>query len=134
MPTYGENRSSACADANRCKMACSKRPQSWSAQAYIITTRRMTSGELLKYRNGLLMAQAYHGAEAPRAFGLTKPLTTFAPILISFSLRLVSDQTLIGSGVDSGHRFYFDKATDGVNRNENKPYAPAPATQPAIAA
>ena len=23
--------------------------------AYIITTRRMTSGELLKYRNGLLM-------------------------------------------------------------------------------
>ena len=23
---------------------------------YIITTRRMTSGELLKYRNGLLMA------------------------------------------------------------------------------
>src|SRR5271165_1124467 len=61
-------------------------------------------------------------------------LTTFAPILISFSLRLVSDQTLIGSGVDSGHRFYFDKATDGVNRNENKPYAPAPATQPAIAA
>ena|SRR5271166_2113805 len=62
------------------------------------------------------------------------PLATFAPILISFSLRLVSDQTWIGSGVDSGHRFYFDKATDGVNRNENKPYAPAPATQPAIAA
>ena len=28
---------------------------------YIITTRRMTSGDLLKYRNGLLMAQAYHG-------------------------------------------------------------------------
>ena len=27
---------------------------------YIITTRRMTSGELLKYRNGLLMAQAYY--------------------------------------------------------------------------
>jgi hypothetical protein len=24
---------------------------------YIITTRRMTSGELLKYRNGLLMCQ-----------------------------------------------------------------------------
>ncbi len=28
---------------------------------YIITTRRMISGELLKYRNGLLMAQPYHG-------------------------------------------------------------------------
>ena len=28
---------------------------------YIITTRRMTSGELLKYRNGLLMTQAYPG-------------------------------------------------------------------------
>src|SRR6202051_1192456 len=28
---------------------------------YIITTRRMTSGELLKYRNGLLIARSYHG-------------------------------------------------------------------------
>ena len=28
---------------------------------YIITTRRMTSGELLKYRNGSLMTQAYPG-------------------------------------------------------------------------
>ncbi len=28
---------------------------------YIITTRRMASGELLKYRNGLLMAWSYHG-------------------------------------------------------------------------
>jgi hypothetical protein len=27
---------------------------------YIITTRRVTSGELLKYRNGLFMARAYH--------------------------------------------------------------------------
>src|SRR5271165_3672610 len=27
---------------------------------YIITTRRITSGELLKYRNGLLMARSYH--------------------------------------------------------------------------
>ena len=27
---------------------------------YIITTRRMTSGELLKYRNGLLMRRGYH--------------------------------------------------------------------------
>ena len=28
---------------------------------YIITTKRMTSGELLKYRNGLLIAWSYHG-------------------------------------------------------------------------
>jgi len=28
---------------------------------YIITTRRMTSGELLKYRNGLLIGWSYHG-------------------------------------------------------------------------
>ena len=28
---------------------------------YIITTRRMTSGELLRVRNGLFMARAYHG-------------------------------------------------------------------------
>ena len=36
---------------------------------YIITTKRMTSGELLKYRNGSLMVQVYHGQEPP-AFGL----------------------------------------------------------------
>ncbi len=33
----------------------------------------MTSGELLKYRNGLLMAQAYHGQRHRQHFGLTKP-------------------------------------------------------------
>jgi len=31
-------------------------------------------------------------------------LTTFAPILISFSLRVVIDQSLIGSGVAGEHR------------------------------
>jgi hypothetical protein len=31
---------------------------------YIITTRRITSGELLKYRKGLLMARSYHGLSA----------------------------------------------------------------------
>jgi hypothetical protein len=31
-------------------------------------------------------------------------LTTFAPILISFSFKLVSDQSLIGSGVASVRR------------------------------
>ena len=31
---------------------------------YIITTRRITSGELLKYRNGLLVAPSYHGLSA----------------------------------------------------------------------
>src|SRR5208337_2715947 len=40
---------------------------------YIITTRRMISGELLKYRNGLLMAQAYNGQALRQAFGLTLP-------------------------------------------------------------
>src|SRR5271167_397788 len=32
---------------------------------YIITTRRITSGELLKYRNGLLMALGYHSRPRP---------------------------------------------------------------------
>ena len=39
---------------------------------YIITTRRITSGELLKYRNGSLMARCYHG-QTTREFGLTAP-------------------------------------------------------------
>jgi hypothetical protein len=36
-----------------------------------LTTRRMTSGDLLKYRNGLLIVWSYHGREAPRVFRLT---------------------------------------------------------------
>ena len=32
---------------------------------YIITTRRITSGELLKHRNGLLMALGYHSRPRP---------------------------------------------------------------------
>jgi hypothetical protein len=35
-------------------------------RTYIITTRRMTSGELLKYRNGLLMALSYHDKRRPK--------------------------------------------------------------------
>ena len=35
-------------------------------RTYIITTRRMTSGELLKYRNGLLMRRGYHGLESSK--------------------------------------------------------------------
>ena len=31
-------------------------------------SRRMTSGELLKYRNGLLMAHAYHGQRGRQHF------------------------------------------------------------------
>ena len=33
---------------------------------YIITTRRITSGELLKYRNGSLMARSYHSRTRPK--------------------------------------------------------------------
>src|SRR5271166_3672786 len=42
---------------------------------YIITTRRMTSGELLKYRNGLLMVQAYH-AQRPASVWSDKAIVT----------------------------------------------------------
>jgi hypothetical protein len=35
-------------------------------RTYIITTRRITSGELLKYRNGLRMAQSRHGQRRPK--------------------------------------------------------------------
>src|SRR5260370_38763590 len=34
-------------------------------RTYIITTRRITSGELLKYRNGLRMVLSYHGEWQP---------------------------------------------------------------------
>jgi hypothetical protein len=39
---------------------------------YIIPTRRITFGELLKYRSGSLMARCYHSQTA-REFGLTTP-------------------------------------------------------------
>ena len=32
---------------------------------YIITTRRITSGELLKYRNGSLNSRSYHSRTRP---------------------------------------------------------------------
>src|SRR6202051_2429135 len=35
-------------------------------RTYIITTRWMTSGELLKYRNGLLMRRGYHRRDGSR--------------------------------------------------------------------
>ena len=40
---------------------------------YIITTSRITSGELLKYRNGLLMTLSYHGQRRPPKIALTMP-------------------------------------------------------------
>ena len=40
---------------------------------YIITTSRITSGELLKYRNGLLMTLSYHGERRPPKIALTMP-------------------------------------------------------------
>src|SRR5271166_1400903 len=48
---------------------------------YIITTRRMTSGELLKYRNGLRMAEAYRPAEASPALCLTEPCRVLVPVI-----------------------------------------------------
>ena len=42
---------------------------------YIITARRMTSGELLKYRNGLFIAAGYESVlSISSQFCLTKPL------------------------------------------------------------
>ena len=38
-------------------------------------------------------------------------LTIFAPVLISFSLRLVSDQSLMGSGVVGGNQVRFAELT-----------------------
>src|SRR5580704_3691635 len=55
---------------------------------YIITTRRTTSGELLKYRNGSLMARSYHGQTA-REFGLTTPAGRQSP----GSLDVLEEQT-----------------------------------------
>src|SRR5271170_658362 len=49
-------------------------------RTYIITTRRMTSGELLKYRNGLLMPEANTVGTA-REFSLTPPYAMLSPQL-----------------------------------------------------
>src|SRR5208282_5716420 len=53
-------------------------------------SRRMSANRFL----GIATSAIWKATERPW-------LTTFAPILMSFSLRLVSDQSLIGSGVAS---------------------------------
>src|SRR5262249_20454255 len=58
---------------------------------------------LLQDRREVLTATSTSGN--PNAWSRERPwLTTFAPILISFSVKLVSDQSLIGSGVASVRR------------------------------
>src|SRR6185437_5509689 len=47
------------------KRSSTLRSDSWY-RTYIITTRRMTSGEPLKYRNGLLMCRGEHSLDSPR--------------------------------------------------------------------
>jgi hypothetical protein len=42
-----------------------KSVQTNGASSYIITTKRMTSGELLKYRDGLLIQSGYHVPRSP---------------------------------------------------------------------
>jgi hypothetical protein len=45
---------------------------------YIITARRMTSGELLKYRNGLLMRPRLTQPGTAREFALTPPMNSLS--------------------------------------------------------
>ena len=47
-------------------------------------------------------------------------MTTFAPILISFSFRLVSDQSLIGSGVASVRRKFAEIVGERVKLKANR--------------
>src|SRR5580700_10901153 len=49
-------------DPRHCREGC--HPSGYLT--YIITTRRMTSGELLKYRNGLLMRRSYAARGGPK--------------------------------------------------------------------
>src|ERR1700749_5136754 len=50
-------------------------------RTYIITTIRITSGELLKYRNGLRMAQSYQVRGGPtNCPDTTNPNTCAAPV------------------------------------------------------
>jgi hypothetical protein len=45
-------------------------------RTYIITTRRITSGELLKYRNGLRIGLSYHVRGGPKNCSDTTVATT----------------------------------------------------------
>ena len=59
-----------------CHGARGLRRSCWPGEylTYIITTRRITSGELLKYRNGLLNGLKLPRREAARKIGLTTPI------------------------------------------------------------
>src|SRR5271166_3789995 len=59
---------------------------------YIITTSRITSGELLKYRNGLLMTLSYHGERRPPKIALTMPAEEFIAGETPHQIRSADDQ------------------------------------------
>src|SRR5258708_39934206 len=57
---------------------------------YIITTRRITSGELLKYRNGLLMAEATTARDGPKNWSDTaSERTGGVPLFVEEVARLL---------------------------------------------
>ena len=57
---------------------------------YIITTSRITSGELLKYRNGLLMTLSYHGERRPPKIALTMPRPQRTKLQAAIAARATS--------------------------------------------
>ena len=55
---------------------------------YIITTRRMISGELLKYQNGLSMAASYHVRGGPKNCSDTTSVSIRVGTCAELSMRL----------------------------------------------
>ena len=65
---------------------------------YIITARRMTSGELLKYRKGLFITADYETLlSGSSRFSLTKPSTGVAPhsrLALNHTIRVPNEAAL----------------------------------------
>jgi hypothetical protein len=80
---------------------------------YIITTRRMTSGELLKYRNGLFMAQA----NQPEADRQTWSDNAMALNPRSATSQRIARQDPLGNG---GNRYHPMTCRAAIGQEENR--------------
>src|ERR1700687_2852138 len=69
-------------------------------RTYIITTRRITSGELLKYRNGLRMALSYHVRGGPKNCSDTTPAMQAEHDAMVTALRGAGVEVFHAEGVD----------------------------------
>jgi len=91
-------------------------PRRCATTAGIITTSRMTSGELLKYRNGFLIAWSYHG-ERHRISSDNAPATVHGEVCAQDNDRSVDTRICHADPIE--RIFLFNACCLNVGHREN---------------